>query len=540
MPEPIQANPAADAEAPVPDRQEMKNILSRNVSVGLFATVFYLITRVGLPPFILSRVSLEEYGIWAAAFVLISYVGMSIFGISNVYIRYIAEWHAKGELKKIDRLLSTGLTITLSLSFLFLAVLWFALPYCVHLFQVSPKFQEIAFILFFTTAATFMLDLSLGAFGCVLHGLQKGALQTVVYLVSITLEAVLIVVLLLRGFGLYALVLAFAARYVFTTVGNVFLCYRALPALSVRLPYLDRESLRYFYRYGVVVQISGILNIFLFSIEKLIAGIFLGVSATGLMDVGEKLPVMASQIPSSLNVSFLPAMSHLHGREGHGEIVKLFLKGSRYLSMLLGIILGFLFAFAGPLMVAWVGKDDRLTVTASILAIFTLPYHFHQLTGPGSAYHKGVGRPVREFFYPVSQALLIVLTVSAGFLWKGQTVLVIAAAVGVAMGLSALLYMAYTSRIVGVPLPSFLWSVILPGLAPYPIGFVLAKITQPWFETLGGNRWEVLALLALAGTIYVMVCGGFLFRFGCEWGEREYLRKQALHTWKSLFRRPSI
>ena len=45
-----------------------------------------MLSRVGLPPIILSYVSLEEYGIWATCFIVISYLGMSTFGIANVYI----------------------------------------------------------------------------------------------------------------------------------------------------------------------------------------------------------------------------------------------------------------------------------------------------------------------------------------------------------------------------------------------------------------------------------------------------------------------
>lgn len=37
---------------------------------------------------------------------------MSSFGIANVYIRYVAEYNAKGEQDKINRLISTGLVLT--------------------------------------------------------------------------------------------------------------------------------------------------------------------------------------------------------------------------------------------------------------------------------------------------------------------------------------------------------------------------------------------------------------------------------------------
>jgi len=284
---------AQDTDA---DKKEMKNLLSRNVSVNIVSKIFYMFTRVGLPPVILSYVTLDEYGIWAACFILISYLGMSAFGVSNVYIRYVADYRARNETEKINRLISTGLTVTLALSLVLLVLLWLGLPAVIVLFKVPLPLQRTAFVLIFVTAATFMLDLTFGAFAYVLHGLQMIVQQTVVWVISFCMEAALIVLMLVGGFGIYALLWAFVIRYLFATVANIVLCYRAIPGLSLGIRLFDRASLRLFYGYGAIVQISGLLGMFLYSIEKVLAGTFVGVHATGLFDVGEKFPVMSSQI----------------------------------------------------------------------------------------------------------------------------------------------------------------------------------------------------------------------------------------------------
>ncbi|HEX8998866.1 MAG TPA: oligosaccharide flippase family protein, partial [Blastocatellia bacterium] len=319
---------------------EMKNLLSKNASVNLAAKVFYMITRFFLPPLTLSYVTLEEYGIWAACFILIGYLGMSAFGVSNVYIRYVAEFHARKEIDQINRLLSTGLTVIAALGIVLLAALWFGLPLIITRLNVPPGLHHTAFTLIFITAATFMLDLSFGAFAYVLSGLQRITEQTVVWVISFCLEALLIVVLLVSGFGIYALLWAFVVRYLVATAAYVVLCYRLLPGLSLGLGHFDRSMLRLFYSYGAIVQLSGLLGMFLYSVEKLIAGFFIGVGATGLLDVGEKLPVMTSQVPASMNSILLPAMSHMHGLEQRREIATLYLKGSRYMNMMMGTLMG--------------------------------------------------------------------------------------------------------------------------------------------------------------------------------------------------------
>ncbi len=517
-------------------KSEMKNLLSKNVSITLAARVLYLVTRFFLPPLTLSYVTLEEYGIWAACFILIGYLGMSAFGVSNVYIRYIAEFHARNETDKINRLLSTGLTMILGLCVILLIALWFGLPWILGALHIPPHLHQKGFILIFVTAATFMLDLSFGAFAYVLTGLQRMVEQTKVWVIAFCIEAVLIVTLLVAGFGIYSLLVAFVIRYVVATIACVALCYHAIPGLSLSLRHFDRKMLRLFAGYGVIVQLSGLMGMFLYSIEKLIAGVFIGVGATAILDIGEKLPVMASQVPATMNVVFLPAMSHMTSLDRNEEVGKLYLKGARYMSMMMGLVLGFLAAFASPLITAWIGPDEKYKAAALILAIVCLPYQMNEMTGPCSAYHRAAGKPLRELFYPISQLVLVLITVSIGFAFFGKTVLAIVGAVGISMVTSALIYMFHTNRYLSVRMGEFTWKVLAPGLLPYALGFALSRAAQPLIETAAASRWKTLGLIAACGIIYMPIAVAALYRLMCGWGEREFLRKQMLHTASGLLR----
>lgn len=516
-------------------REEMRNLLSKNFLVQVVAKLFYLVTRVGLPPIILSFVTLEQYGIWSTCFILIGYLGMSTFGISGVYVRYVAEYHARGESERISRLLSTGLTVTTALSALLLVGLWFVLPGILVLLNVPEVLRDQGFILLYATAATFMLDMTFGAFANVLHGLQRVAQQTMVWVASFCLEAVLIVVLLLQGLGLYALLLAFAARYVLSTIAQVILCFRALPGLQLSLRLFDRECLRLFYGYGVMVQVAGLLSMFLYSVEKVIAGAFVGVEATGLFDIGEKLPVMASQITASMTATFIPAIPYLLSLGQDEQIRRLYLKGSRYMNILSGVILGFMCAFAAPLLTLWLGPGDQYRVAPLIMALFAVPYQLHELTGPASAYHRAT-RARRELVFQLTQLAMVVAGVCLGFFFYGQTVLVIAGAVAGAMSLSALVYILYSNRFLALPLGAYLGKVLIPGAFPYVVAFGVARVTAPFFAQAGAGRGALAASLGLSGALYLLVTGPCLYWLMCDAGERSYLRLQLAHTFGGFWR----
>lgn len=511
-------------------KQQFKNRLSQNAVVQLAAKVLYMLSRVGLPPVILSYVTLEEYGIWATCFIIISYLGMSTFGIANVYIRYTAEYYARHDIEAINRLLTTGLAVTIPVCTALLALLGFGMPILLDLFKVAAHLRETAAVLIFATAAAMMLDLTFGAFSHVLNGMQLMVRQTGIWVASFLLETVLIVGLLLAGLGVYALLWAFVIRYLLATWLSARACFQVLPGLTLGPRHFDRRQLTLFYRFGGVVQISGLLSMILYSIEKVIAGAFIGVRATGLFDLGEKLPVMSSQITSALNTVFLPAVTHLYSLGQIEELGKLYLKGARYISLLTGLMMGFMAGFAAPIMTAWLGPNEEFQITAFIMAWFTLPFHTHVTTGPCTALHFGANHPTRTLFYPLVQAALVVLLVGIAFLALGTTIPAITYGVAAAMTVSGWAYMAYSNRFLQVAPGRFIWRVILPGLAPYGFGLALAWLTAPWFVTAGTERWALLGRLAVCGAAYTVVTGLFLYRALCDWGEREYLRRQLGHT----------
>lgn len=524
--ESIQGDRPAQGGADGLDARAMNQLVGRNILSSVGAKLLYLVTRFFLPPIILAYVSLEEYGIWAICFILIGYLGMSAFGVSNVYIRYVAQYQARGELDRIGDLLSTGVTLVSLIGVLALALLWLALPTLIDLLSVSPELRETAFVLIFWTAAIFVLELSWGSFAYVLTGLQRIVQQNQVWVATFMLETLLIVVFLVAGLGVHGLLYAFAIRYLVAIGVNVWLCFRGIPGLRLSPRRFNRADLALFYRYGGIVQLSGFLGMFLRSIEKLIAGIFINVQATGLFDVAQKFPVMATSIPSSMNAAILPATSYMHAQERRAELIELYLRGARYINLVTGFMMGFMAAFATPLMTAWLGPDPDLALAPVILALFTLPFQLNVLTGPASNIYRGMGIPARELIYPLTQLALVVVLVGGGFLILGVGPLVIAVAVALAMILSALIYMASTNGFLGLGQWRFVARVLLPGLWPYATGFALSLLAGPWIAAVGTDRWGSALLVLTMGLCYSLTQAGLLWLLQLERGEKDYLTER--------------
>ena len=188
--------------------------ICQNISVSVVTDILYLVSRLFLPPLILSHISLEAYGIWSVCFVLISYIGVPAIGVSSVYARFVSEYHTNGQTERINRLVTTCLYTTLLAGAVILLVLWFALPWILDLFEISKSLRGTAKVVIYTTSVAFVLDLTFGGMAYLLQGLQEFKRQKMIWTFSYLVEAALIVLLLQQGLGFYALPAAFAARYI--------------------------------------------------------------------------------------------------------------------------------------------------------------------------------------------------------------------------------------------------------------------------------------------------------------------------------------
>ncbi|MFI3270504.1 MAG: oligosaccharide flippase family protein [Pseudomonadota bacterium] len=303
--------------------------------VAIAANFVYLFSRLGITPFILSYVTLAAYGLWAFCFVVLSYAGMSAFGIHNSYIKYTAEYFHAQKLDKINGLFSTGLMVMGGYSILFFIVLVLASSWIIGLFDIDAELVPLARSLLIGTASVFLIDLTLGAFRAILEGLQEIALSKTIWLISTLLEVVLIVLFLRAGLGLMGVMYAYIMKTLVDVLAHILVAFRILPSLKIGISLVHKQYYRELFVFGGKVQVLGLLGMFLGSLDRIIITSILGLSATGLYEVGRKLPFTARSITGAASTPFLPAASAMKGvwrnKDGHELSNSHKIRGQKYI-----------------------------------------------------------------------------------------------------------------------------------------------------------------------------------------------------------------
>lgn len=504
------------------ENEAIGNTISGNIKASLLTNIFYLATRLCIPPIVLSYVSLAEYGLWSYCFIILSYLGMGVFGITNVYVRYIAIYFAEKKTKEINQLLTTGIFSISSVCLIFLFFLCLKLPWLLDIFNVNPNLHTTGFALIIGTTIIFMSDMTIGAFTYLLQSLQLIVAEKIIWMISFTVETAAILFFLFFGFGIYSLLWAFAIRTAISIVVSIYVAKKKLPSLTIGFHFFNRKMIKLFLHFGGIVQLSGLLGVANRSIKKVLAGSFLGLETTGLFEVGEKFPVMSLNLPGSITAVFLPASSQFHITNQEEKIIQVYVKGSRLINLLTGSMMGFMAAFSIPLINAWLGFNPIYNVAASILTWFTIAYQMDTLTGPISAIYRAVDEPQKELYYGFTQLFLTLVAAGIGFYLYGPSVKIINITVSSMMVISALLYLYKSNNHLNINQIRFLQSVIIPGLYPYLIAFILWEATKHLF--IGLSRLDTFWLFLVCSGIYLIVWTPLLFWGVCSAQERQILK----------------
>lgn len=509
------------------DELDLGTTISRNAGVSILANLIYLVTRLFLPPFILKYLTLNEYGIWTYCFIIVGYLGMGVYGIANVYVRYIAVYTAHKQPEKINRLAATGVLFAGSLCLFAIPLLWLGIPLLIPALNVAPELQTTAFWVIFGACLVFLIDMTFTVFNSTLQSLHRFTIERSFWTASILLEIVVIFATLASGWGLYGLLTAFAVRILFFILLCAYACKKLIPSFSIHPKHASKQDFPLFYNYGGVVQITGIVSFINRSIERLIAGLTMGPSAAALYDIGEKFPLMATSIPSSINAVILPTTSHLHAKEQHDKIVDVYVRSSRWINMISGLMMGFMAPFAAFLIAIWLGTNPQFALAPAILACFTIAYQMDVLTGPGSAIYRGINQPLQELFYPVLQLILVVSATALLFSLYGPSIWTLNAAVASMMVLSVLIYIYRNNQFLKVSHYRYFKEVMLPGLFPYFLGWGIYLAAAPLMTPLLQQRWTLFAYFLTALALYLAIALPLYYFLILDEVERSFLKQRA-------------
>ncbi len=369
-----------------------------------FALQIFIIT------YLIKVLGKDAYGVVVLALALVANTNILEAGFGLSVTKYVAEYKAKGDWKRLLQIINTNLAISTVL----------AIVMCAVLTLINEVFLEKIFTIpseLVTDARNMIRALILLSFAefwsvsliRVAEGLQKYALARSMELIKWLLRAVFIFVSVFMGYGLAGIGIAYLAAGILNLIVVYFKVIVQDPDLRLSFALCNRESFRQLFGFSIWIILSKAFAFLSYRIDTIIIGIFLPSANLAYYSIAFKVYEVLSYGINLISYALVPVASELEAGANTEKLKLLFHKSSKYTIVLMYPLLVFSFFYVSPIILFWVGEGFD---TSAILAqMFIISLLFVALSASGAVIMVGLNR-VKELIVYTGTGSLINLVVS--------------------------------------------------------------------------------------------------------------------------------
>ena len=471
------------------------------------AVVAFLLVR-----FLLSRLGETSYGVWVLIGSVFRYRMVLGMGFNSAVNRRIPMHLAKGDDAGISSVVSTALlffsTVATVLALLSV-LLYFKIG---DWFVIEPELVPAARALMLIVGLGFAVSTPLQLTTAVLSGLQRFDVISLVSVAMIAVRTSVLVVLLLRGYGLITLGIIYSASEIVSRAVQYAFARRLLPSVSVAWKSVNFALLKEMLFYGVNTFLYATGPLIIYRASETIIGIFLGTSAIAQFNVAAAGVLLLSQFVQAFTVAIKPAVSDLDARDDHTRIREIAFLTRKYSLLVLIPAMTFLFVMGKEFLAVWVGAEFSgpgvIASMATVLAILTAAHglmlaqhsNFTVLAGRGEHKVFGVLTAVESLLCIVGAVLSVRVGHwgLAGVAWSNFVPMALIA------GIILPVYFGRKMKITAWDTIARVWWPALLGSAPGVIVIVA------WSRLAAPDSWLELFLVVAVAAAITCVSGWFL------------------------------
>lgn len=476
----------------------MKFETLRNGLANFAGALLPALVMLSTTPFIVNTMGETSYGVLTLITAIVGYFAFLDLNITAGSVKYVAEYHATGNTKKRNQMLTSGIALYLLIGLTGCAlVLLFNDALLDRVFAIPAHLREESGQALMLAAFGFLfgqLQVYLNSVPQSIRRYDQTALLETIFGIATPLS---MVVVLWLGYGLVEIV---AVRVLISVANNVVLVAvirRLMPDFSLNKP--DRATLVALGKFSGFAYLSRLATVAYAQGDKLILGALTSMSALTHYAVPFMLVNRLFAMSYRLGGVLFPVASALAANREIERLREIYLYAARYVLFVNASLALILATLAHEILLHWIGPA-LASAGAGVLVVVALASLADSLTNAPSLINDGLGHPHVSGGFALSRALV---GVSLTFVFVHQLGMMGAAwAQLVTSTLMASLFLIYVhGRSVPVPLWDYVRVVMLPSLPLLGLAAALA------YARFGG------APLSLTQTLLVLVMAGLLLTF---------------------------
>jgi O-antigen/teichoic acid export membrane protein len=305
---------------------------------------------------------------------LFGYFGIFDFGLGQGLVKFVSEYNAKGEHRKMSLAINSCLLFQIGVVAVLGTGLYFLAGNIVQLFNVSPENFVSSKQAFQLSLLGLLISFISATFSSVLMGIQRYDLTSSVdSLSNLFLNVSLVIALFFLPLRLWQAV-ALSVLFTFLSlIAYLVLMYKKAPFYTFRIEY-SGTIVKQFIRYSINIFLSKVSALFSTYLVRFILAYFLTPAAVTLYVVPNKLiGAVGGMLSSGANTIF-PFVSSLHAKNEMASIRSSFQKAAAVFAALSIPVFLFLSLFAYEILSVWMGSSfaEKTWLLLSIVSLSSL------------------------------------------------------------------------------------------------------------------------------------------------------------------------
>jgi O-antigen/teichoic acid export membrane protein len=493
--------PAAGPAAP--DGTDETLTVARNVSTRYLAIGIEAALGLVVLPFNVTHLGTAAYGLWMLTASITAYFSVLDLGYSGALVKFVAQYRARRDYLALNEILSTTFVIFATFGVVTYVVAIIIAVFLGRLFHLSAEQLHVGRIVLLIISLNVAAGTAFNVFGGVINGFQRYDLNNIVGAASSVVTAVVNVAVLAAGFGLVELVAATTFVRLVTYLVYRANAYRVFPGLRIRVASFRRERLREVTFFSVYMLLIDCANKMNYSLDALVIGAFLSMSAVAVWTVGQRVAEVTQRLTNQLNDVLFPAVVDNSAAARMNRLQTIFIQGTRLSLATVIPIGGAIMLMAGPLVQAWVGSEFSGSVL--VLRLLSLVVIIRVGNATAGTVLKGAGQHRLVAFTNVGAALVNLALGIALVKTLGLAGVAIATLIPIGIASSLVLFPAACRR-VQVPLWQALMEAVWPATWPAALMAVFILATRDLIPaTLIGVAGEIAAACLVYAAAFVFI-----------------------------------
>lgn len=344
------------------------NKLLKNSIFGSGSFIIVSFVALITTPYYVIKLTVEVYGVYILLTSLVGYYGLVDLGLGQGIVKFVSENVARGERNQAARYINAALIVQFIIGILVTALFSYFAEGLVKLLRIPNVWTTVAVLGIRLCSFGFLFSLLSSTLAAAMQGLQRFDITSTIEACMNILLNVVIVCLLLFGYGLWEIIFA-------TTVSSIVIFIVYVFVLRTKFPYwrfsfrVTQKELIELFHFSLFLFISKASNLFANYIVSYVVAAFAGPAAVTIFVVPAKLLSAIGGVLSSGANAVFPYASEVHTIEP-AKIKKVFRSGSRIFAAISIPVMISIVLYSRQVLTIWMGQSfaDQSWLVLSILA----------------------------------------------------------------------------------------------------------------------------------------------------------------------------